>query len=154
MENFDIFGINALFNVVEKGVNHYNYSDLHWRAKNAFDQENYSLAISYYSEIINSHRKEFNAYFNRAYSRSAVKDDQGAVEDYTEAIKINPGSANAYNNRGNAYEELSQYQQAINDYTRAINLDFTLTIARNNLNRIEEGITLFNNTLTLIIIEV
>ena len=64
-----------------------------------------------------------NDYFDRAYSKSDVKDYYGAIADYTKAIELDPNNANAYYNRGLSKLNLKNYYGAIADNTKAIELD-------------------------------
>jgi len=65
-------------------------------------------------------RQSADAYFYRAYAKSDLGDEQGAIADLNQAIAINPQDAFAYNNRGNAKSDLGDKQGAIADYTQAI----------------------------------
>ena len=65
-------------------------------------------------------RQSAEAYFYRAYAKTALGDKQGEIADYNQAIAINPQYADAYVNRGYAKHELGDKQGAIADYNQAI----------------------------------
>jgi tetratricopeptide (TPR) repeat protein len=60
------------------------------------------------------------AYSYRAFSKSALGDAQGAIDDLTQAIAIKPISAWTYDNRGVASNKIGNYLEAINDHTQAL----------------------------------
>jgi len=60
------------------------------------------------------------AYFYRAYAKSGLGDNQGAIADYNQALAINPQSEMFYINRGNVKQNLGDTQGAIADYDQAI----------------------------------
>ena len=72
------------------------------------------------SNLVLTTRQSAEAYFNRAYAKSALGDKQGAVADYNQFIAINPQDAAAYTGRGNAKRALGDKQGAIADYNQAI----------------------------------
>ncbi|NDJ17649.1 tetratricopeptide repeat protein [Myxacorys almedinensis] len=60
------------------------------------------------------------AYYNRAVTRYALGDKQGAIADYSEVVRINPNHCLAYNNRALVQDELENREDAIADLNRAI----------------------------------
>ena len=72
------------------------------------------------SSLVLATRQSAEAYFNRAYAKYALGDNQGAIADYNQAIAINPQDAIAYYNRGNGKAALGDNQGAIADYNQAI----------------------------------
>ncbi|MEB3292055.1 MAG: tetratricopeptide repeat protein [Synechococcales bacterium] len=69
------------------------------------------------------------AYFNRALTRYALDDKQGAIADYTQVIQVNPDHDVAYNNRGLVRYELGNKEGAIADLNRAILVNPSNSIA-------------------------
>jgi len=63
-----------------------------------------------------------DAYFYRAYAKSALGDKHGAISDYNQAIGINPKDAAAYANRGTEKYALGDKRGAIDDYNEAISI--------------------------------
>ena len=97
----------------------------------------YQIAIDYFEQILfdadtSTLIKQFDLFFDLAYSYNNLGDYEKAIQDYDKAIKVNPGKANAYNNRGWAYYLLKQYDRAIQDYDKAIKLDPEFALAYNN----------------------
>jgi len=56
------------------------------------------------------------AYYNRAYDRSEIRDYQGAIADYTKVIELAPDAAPAYFNRGLAKQPNPQEQLQLVSY--------------------------------------
>ena len=63
------------------------------------------------------------AYFYRAFAKSALGNKQGAISDYSQALILNPRFAEAYSNRGLEKFDLGDYQGAIADYNKAISIN-------------------------------
>ena len=53
-----------------------------------FEQKNYDLAISYYSQAIKVYPKYFNAFRNRADAKIAKGDKEGACKDLQTAADL------------------------------------------------------------------
>jgi len=77
-------------------------------------------------------RQSGDAYFYRAYAKSALGDKQEAIADYNQAIAINPQLTAAYNNRGNDKSDLGDKQGAIAEYNQAIAINPQYAIAYSN----------------------
>jgi len=73
-------------------------------------------------------RQSADAYFYRAYAKSDLGDNQGAIADYSQAIAIKPQYTQAYLNRGYIKDALGDKQGASADYSQAI-ADYSLDIA-------------------------
>lgn len=69
-------------------------------------------------------QKNATFYIQRAQSRMAVEDYQGALRDFNEAITLDPNNVQAYVNRGmlNA-RYLYNKRSALSDFNKAIELD-------------------------------
>ena len=63
------------------------------------------------------------AYYLRAYAKSDLGDEQGALADLNQAITLNPQNAIAYYNRAIAKSHLGDQQGAITDYSQVIAID-------------------------------
>ena len=82
-------------------------------------------------ERVRQNPNDAEAHFNLglAYRKS------GQIQ---EAIRIKPDHADAHYNLGLAYYDLGRYQEAIASYKEALRINPDLTIARNNLNKLEQ----------------
>ena len=63
-----------------------------------------------------------DAYFYRAYAKSDLGDNQGAIADYGQVIAINPQYGDAFLNRGIAYENTGDLRSACKDWRAAASL--------------------------------
>lgn len=108
------------------------YTTLDSLLSDAFDQDNYELAIEYLNKIIKNNPKDAGAYFDRGLAYLSLGKYDQAIADYNKVIKINPNNAGAYNNRGLAYYGLGKYNRAIADYNKAIELDPNDALYYNN----------------------
>ena len=70
--------------------------------------------------------KNTSALFNRAYSKSELKDYEGAVKDLTQLLEIDPNHGHAIYNRARANANLKRNISAIKDYSKAISKDIEL----------------------------
>ena len=61
-----------------------------------------------------------DAYFYRAFAKSDLGDQQGAIADYKQVIAINPQYIQAYVNRGRIKDALGDKQGSSADYSQAI----------------------------------
>jgi tetratricopeptide (TPR) repeat protein len=94
-------------------------------------QENIA-AIQSYTIAIFLDAKNSKALVNRALTKGALKDLEGAIKDLNEAIRINPNNAEAYLNRGVTYAGLNRPEQAVPDFGKAIALKPNFTDAYRN----------------------
>ena len=91
--------------------------------RTATDNENYSLAITYYTKALSLDSTFSEAYKYRGLAKCAYQNYYDAIQDFDAAIKLNPKDAEAYNSRGAVYEELNILNVAIHDYKKAIYYD-------------------------------
>ena len=61
-------------------------------------------------------------YKDRGWTKRALGDQAGAIEDFTQAIKLKPDDVVAYSLRGMSKSELGDHAGAIADYDKAIQL--------------------------------
>jgi tetratricopeptide (TPR) repeat protein len=89
----------------------------------ALKKQNYDLAITRFTEAIESFPGHAQAYANRggAYVKKGNYDD--ALDDCNAAIHLNPKLANAYVNRSGAYLGKRDYDKAIADCDVALGLE-------------------------------
>ena len=62
------------------------------------------------------------AYFNRAYDNSRLKEYDVAIGDFTTAIHLKEGYWAAYNGRGECWRHKGEYKKAMDDYESALKL--------------------------------
>ena len=89
-------------------------------------------AIEYLSEAIRLKPDYAEAYQNRGFVYSQMKQYPSAIKDYDQAIRLKPDFMETYYNRGNSYLKLQQYQSAIKDYDEAIKLKPDVAMSYNN----------------------
>ena len=74
-----------------------NYFD---KAKQLYEQKDYSTAISTLDEIIRLDPNYARAYSARGVAKSEIGQHIEGISDYDEVIRLDPNYAKAYNNRG------------------------------------------------------
>ena len=80
-------------------------------------------AIEDYDKAIKIDPQDAAAYYNRGYSKFALKKYEEAIEDYGKAIEIDPQLAQAYFNRGVSKSALGDQAGGIEDYGKAMEID-------------------------------
>ena len=88
--------------------------------------DNFDDAITYYSEVISSHRTDLqleSLYSSRALAYESRGEYDLAIADYTKSVKLDPENAERYVSRGIAYRLKSDFDSAIEDFNEAINLN-------------------------------
>jgi len=92
-------------------------------------RQNYSQAISQYSEAINQSvgttEKSFfypDFFKNRAYCYSKQQKYNAALTDYTECLKLKSSDANLYINRGICYLNSGNKKKALEDFNASLGL--------------------------------
>lgn len=115
-------GILVLLLLAGQGCGKYRSDRANKRGLDAFDNHNYDLAITDYTEAIRLNPDYAEAYVNRGLAYTQTGDDDKAIADYTAAIHLKPDFAEAYINRGYAYGQRRDYDKAIADCDEAIRL--------------------------------
>lgn len=92
-------------------------------AEKAFQQENYSQAITLLGKVINRYPDHIAAYRLRAEAFVAIKDYNSAIADYTKAIEIAPTDADLYTGRAAAHRAAGNLKAALQDLDAALLLD-------------------------------
>ena len=88
------------------------------RGLKAFEKGDYESAVKSFSKFIKRYPNNADiktAYYNRALSKSKLKDLNGAIADYTKAIEIHPQYFDAIMNRSIAREILGDIKGACSD---------------------------------------
>jgi len=84
--------------------------------------ENWTLAISYFSNAIDMEPDFALAYYHRAVTRNNLGQNIAAIADLDMVIELVPEWAGGYYWRGRLHFALSNYEEAIPDLTRVIEL--------------------------------
>lgn len=97
------------------------------RGLKAFEKGDYESAVKSFSKFIKRYPNNADiktAYYNRALSKSKLKDLNGAIADYTKAIEIHPQYFDAIMNRSIAREILGDIKGACSDAKKIASLGF------------------------------
>jgi len=97
-----------------------------------FNQGNYYLAISNFSEAIRLDPNNAIAYNNRGIAHQKQGNYPLAMQDYEQALRLDPNYATAYNNLGSIYQDQGCYNLAIQNYNEALRLDPNYATAYSN----------------------
>ena len=100
----------------------------------------YQEAIASYKKALRIKPDLAEAHFNLGINYGESGQWQEAIASFKEAIRIKPGEADAHYGLGYVYNELGQHQEAIASYKEALRINPNLTIARDNLNKLEQKI--------------
>ncbi|MCK5133949.1 MAG: hypothetical protein KAR40_17595 [Candidatus Sabulitectum sp.] len=84
--------------------------------------ENWTLAISYFSNAIDMEPDYALAFYHRAVTRSNLGQNIAAIADLDRVIELVPEWAGGYYWRGRLHFWLANYEEAIPDLTRVIEL--------------------------------
>jgi tetratricopeptide (TPR) repeat protein len=82
----------------------------------------YDLAVSSYSRVIDSNRRDHNSYYERSIAKEYTNDLEGALADANEAISIDSTSEDYYIQRGRVRMLLKQYPDAIKDLNTSLKI--------------------------------
>jgi len=103
------------------------------RAKKAYSEDNYELAIKEMTSAIMTLNGMGNdnrivqmkglAYGIRGMSYEAIQDFSRAINDFTEVLKTDTTDADWYFYRGRCYLQKEDYDRAITDLTQAIRIN-------------------------------
>ncbi|KAG6746794.1 hypothetical protein POTOM_049161 [Populus tomentosa] len=95
------------------------------RGNQAFKEQQWQKAISYYNEAIKLNDKNATYYSNRAAAYLELGSFQHAEADCSNAINLDKKNVKAYLRRGTAREMLGYYKDAIEDFKYALVLEPT-----------------------------
>ncbi|KAF5947338.1 hypothetical protein HYC85_013295 [Camellia sinensis] len=87
-------------------------SDLETRAKEAFIDDHFELAVDLYSQAIAIDPKNAELFSDRAQANIKLNNFTEAVSDANKAIELDPSMAKAYLRKGTACIKLEEYQTA------------------------------------------
>ncbi|KAL2334811.1 hypothetical protein Fmac_016024 [Flemingia macrophylla] len=87
-------------------------SDLEARAKEAFVEDHFELAVDLLTQAIHYEPTKAELYADRAQANIKLNNFTEAVADANKAIELNPSLPKAYLRKGNACMKLEEYQTA------------------------------------------
>ncbi|XAR53605.1 hypothetical protein NMG60_11022223 [Bertholletia excelsa] len=87
-------------------------SDLEIKAKEAFVDDHFELAVDLYSQAIAMDPNNAELFADRAQANIKLNKFLEAVADATRAIELNPSLSKAYLRNGSAYIKLERYESA------------------------------------------
>jgi tetratricopeptide (TPR) repeat protein len=96
-------------------------------ARRMANNNNHKGAIEQLTKLLAEDPKNAASYLNRAISKSALEDYEGAMKDFEAAAAITPNMPEIYYNRANVLFDTKRYVEAIAGYSDAIdkNKDYT-----------------------------
>jgi tetratricopeptide (TPR) repeat protein len=98
----------------------------------AYRSGDHQAAIGYFTEVIGMDSENLNAYLQRGFSHSILKQYAAAAADFTAVIERKGDHLWAYTSRGSAFAKLGEHQKAMADFDRVIALDPKNEEAYNN----------------------
>lgn len=101
---------------------------------------NHEEATKLYSQAIAADEMHLDAYLQRAFSYSVLKQYEMAVNDYSKIIELKPGLVFAYISRGSAYNKLNEFKKALIDFDVAVSIDPENQEAYNNRGWSKKGL--------------
>lgn len=107
---------NQIFPIMAAGKDKF-YFDL---AMEAYDKENFGLAIIHFSTAIKINPNDPNSWYSRAIAKDKLHTLKAARNDYDKAIELAPDFVDAIVNRAANKDEMKEYDGAIEDYNLAI----------------------------------
>jgi tetratricopeptide (TPR) repeat protein len=85
--------------------------------------DDYSSAIKYYGQAVESDPVNADAYINRGTAYHYSGQQERAIQDLYRAAEIDPQCENAYFNLGVTYAMLGKYDNAVEAYGKALEID-------------------------------
>lgn len=106
--------------------------DLYKAGEKAYRGGDHATAISIFSQVIEADPDHINAYLQRGFCHTLLKEYEKAVADFGAVIERKPDHTWAYTSRGSALAKLEKHAEAIADFDRVIALDPKNAEAFNN----------------------
>ncbi len=94
-----------------------------FKANLYYKMGNYKESIAEWDKLQALYPELSAVYGNRAWVKTTLGDDEGAIEDFTMSIVIDPESANSYMCRGDAYARQGNNELAQADYLKVIEIE-------------------------------
>ena len=89
----------------------------------AYRSGDHKGAILYFSEVLKADPEHVNAYLQRGFCYSLLKQYDKAVEDFSSVISRQNDHLWAYTSRGSAYNKLEKFDLALKDFNKVLELD-------------------------------
>ncbi len=106
--------------------------ELFEQGERAYRSGAHQEAVQYYSRVLALDADHLNAYLQRGFCNSILKDYKAAVKDFSAVIQRKSDHLWAYTSRGSAYNKLGRHAEAMSDFDRVIALDPRNEEAYNN----------------------
>lgn len=116
------------------------FGSLRAKAFAATNKGDFTIAESYWTQLIELLPDNPVAWSNRGNSRVSQNKLEEAIADFNKAVELAPDAPDPYLNRGTALEGLGRYTEAIADYNRVLQLDPKDPAAYNNRGNAEAGL--------------
>ena len=97
----------------------YNISKMMEAGRNALEYKDYSSAIKYFNNIIETRPQIHDAFYYRGQAKFYLGDYVGAEMDLSEVLALNPYYYDAYDLRGLSRLYLHKYNEASSDYNNS-----------------------------------
>jgi len=98
-------------------------SELKMKADSIYNNDNYELAIIYYTLLLQKDSVNADAFFKRAYSFAQVFRYEESTSDYLKAIKLNYRKSDAYFNLGCNFSAQMNFERALYYFQKALELE-------------------------------
>jgi S1-C subfamily serine protease len=99
----------------------------------------FEKAIASYKQAIKFSPSDAKAHTNLGIAYSKLGRYQKAIASLKKAIRITPYADKVHYNLGVIYQDSGQYLEAISEYKVALKINPDYALARNSLNRLEQG---------------
>lgn len=107
-------------------------AELYKAGEKAYRSGDHATAITIFNQVIEANPEHINAYLQRGFCNTLLKQYDRAVADFSAVIERKPDHAWAYTSRGSAYAKLERHAEAIADFDRVLALDPKNAEAFNN----------------------
>lgn len=97
--------------------------DLFQAGEKAYRSGDHATAITLYTQVLEVDPEHINAYLQRGFCHTLLKEYEPAIADFSAAIARKPDHLWAYTSRGSAYNKLGRHDEAMADFDRVIAID-------------------------------
>lgn len=93
------------------------------QGETAYRNGGYAKAIDLFTQVLAADPDHLNAYLQRGFCHSLLREYDLAVADFTDVIQRKPDHLWAYTSRGSAYAKMGRNADAMSDFNKVIALD-------------------------------